>query len=611
MTTEHHILCGGISAQAAGSGASKLALNLWSDRRGCNVRLTIEDLHEKLYKNIPPQYLDLLEIATYVYCADQAIKRGARDVETMGENWRRRFHFHIPVRKAAVWNNPKVMAVLVETLGFLSDDFYEFSFQAVTGAPALQNYFDFDKGTPPTMKPEQVMMFSGGLDSLAGAIEEIIVKKRKVALVNHQSTPKFKRKYDELQRLLVEKAGDVKPVQLRVEINKEEALGKEYTQRARSFLYASLGATVAMMLGLRKLCFYENGIVSLNLPVCAQVVGGRATRTTHPRVLAGFQTLFSLLADEPFTVENPFLWLTKGEVVRKIVDAGCGPLITPSRSCAHTWETSNEHTHCGVCSQCIDRRMGIIAIKAEEFDPAAHYKLDVFTESRPKDEDKIMGAAYLEKAIQCKRLTDVSRFISENAEVVRVLRHVEGTPASAAARILDLHKRHAKEVTAALKIMLHRNLDGVIERTLPSDCLLRTAYESGSPLTMPAVEASGDGAATQKKANEETIHTHGRLRYRAGFADVWLGDEHYDLRERKQARLCLEYLVDKKAFDVDSARHLVDEIDKYVREKGDFPKSADVKIDHYFTDREKRLPKLRKELIQSAGKNGKYYLKLD
>ena len=39
------------------------------------------------------------------------------------------------------------------------------------------------------------------------------------------------------------------------------------------------------MLGLNRVHFYENGIISLNLPVCAQVVGGRATRTTHPRVM--------------------------------------------------------------------------------------------------------------------------------------------------------------------------------------------------------------------------------------------------------------------------------------------------------------------------------------
>ncbi len=33
-------------------------------------------LHGKLYKPVPKQFEDLLEIATYVYCPDQATSRG-------------------------------------------------------------------------------------------------------------------------------------------------------------------------------------------------------------------------------------------------------------------------------------------------------------------------------------------------------------------------------------------------------------------------------------------------------------------------------------------------------------------------------------------------------
>lgn len=609
MGTEHHIFCGGIGPHIASSDPPRLMLNLWNNQPGRNVRLTIEDLHEKFYKNSPSQFHDLVEIATYIFCADSALKRGARDVQTMGENWRRRLHFHIPVRNAELWNSANVKCALVETLDFLSDDFYEFTFEKATGAPPMQDYFNFDTGVAPKQKPEQVMMFSGGLDSLAGAIEEIVVKKRKVALVNHLSTPKFSRRYGELCQRLMEKSGEMKPVHVRVEVNKSQDFNKEYTQRSRSFLYASLGATVAMMLDLRKLCFYENGVVSLNLPVSAQVVGGRATRTTHPRVLAGFQNLLSLLAGETFSVENPFLWKTKGEVAKIIVAAECGPLILPSRSCAHTWETTNEHTHCGVCSQCIDRRFGIIAAQAEEFDPVAQYRLDVFTQSLPKDEDKIMVAAYLEKAIQCENLKDVPQFMTDNAEVMRALPFIEGTRSGVAGRIFDLHKRHAREVTEGLRSMLGRNLDGVIKGTLPPDCLLRISYETGSPLTMPASERKEPGET--KLTTEEVINTIGRFRYRDGFAEVWLGEEHFDLRDRKKIRLCFEFLVTKKAFDSDSARHFVDEIDVYVRKKGNYLPSADIKIDHYFNDQSGRLPKLRKELIPAAGRNGKFYLKTD
>ena len=53
-----------------------------------------------------------------------------------------------------------------------------------------------------------------------------------------------------------------------------------------------LGAAVAHSSGLDGVSFYENGIVSINLPLCGQEVGGRATRTTHPQSLHGFEKIF-------------------------------------------------------------------------------------------------------------------------------------------------------------------------------------------------------------------------------------------------------------------------------------------------------------------------------
>ena len=112
-------------------------------------------------------------------------------------------------------------------------------------------------------------------------------------------------------------------------------------------------------------------------------------------------------------------------------------LIAHSMTCTHTWEMTNQHTHCGGCSQCIDRRFAVVAAKADQYDPADHYKVDVFTQSRNKGDDKIMAAAYLERANQVKSLTDVTQFISSYAEVSRVFRYLEGSTAQAAQRVPD------------------------------------------------------------------------------------------------------------------------------------------------------------------------------
>jgi hypothetical protein len=106
----------------------------------------------------------------------------------------------------------------------------------------------------------------------------------------------------------------------------------------------------------------------------------------------------------------------------------------------------------------------------------------------------------------------------------------------------------------------------------------------------------------------ESVQIIGRFHYRAGFEDVWLGTQHYDLRLRPKARLCLAYLVQKRAFTKATARHLREEIDPYICAQGPCPKLQDVRLDDYFKDRTGKLGELRRALIRAGGGEGKYYL---
>ncbi|CAJ0867482.1 7-cyano-7-deazaguanine synthase [Ralstonia mannitolilytica] len=489
MQDKRYVLCGNASAKGISEDPARdLRLRLSGRPGHGNITLRIEDVHSKLFSSVPSRFHDLLEIATYVYSADQVIRRGADDVDTFGDGWRRDLHFVVPVRDPDFWSSAEVQETLCSTLGFLSDDQYEFDFVKLDQDHQFQEYLEFNDTQQMYGMPEQVVMFSGGLDSLAGAIDEVVNQKRRVLLVTHKSTSKLNKRHRVLEEMLAAKAGDNVPHRITVRVHKTKELNHEYTQRSRSFLYVSIGATIARMLNLKSVRFYENGVISLNLPVCAQVVGGRATRTTHPRVMKGFQDLLSLVAGEPFTVENPYIWKTKADVVKIITDAGCHDLIKHSMTCTHTWEMTNQHTHCGGCSQCIDRRFAILAAKANQHDPVEHYKVDVFTQSRDKGEDKIMAAAYLERANQVKNLTDVTQFISSYPDVGRVLKYLNYSSAGQAAqRVFDLYKRHADEVTGALDELGRRYFTQIRERSLPGDCLLRTVYESASVNSVPAV----------------------------------------------------------------------------------------------------------------------------
>ena len=67
---------------------------------------------------------------------------------------------------------------------------YHFDFELLTKDPSFESYLEFDS-TPYDGILEEVVMFSGGIDSLGGAVQEAVIDKRKVILVNHRSTEKL------------------------------------------------------------------------------------------------------------------------------------------------------------------------------------------------------------------------------------------------------------------------------------------------------------------------------------------------------------------------------------------------------------------------------------
>jgi 7-cyano-7-deazaguanine synthase in queuosine biosynthesis len=335
-----------------------------------NVFLKIADLSEAMARNVPDVLMDLIEVAVYVFAADQATARGG--VRDSGDAWRRRFQFHIPVRQPDLWSRSSVTEALVDVMSFLSDDDYSFAFTKLDHPPAVQLYFE---QLVPEFAADEVALFSGGLDSLAGSIQEELIDGRKVALISHDSASKRKPQITELAAEIAQRAKPGAVRHIPVWATKAESVGREYTQRSRSFLYAALATTVASMLGRDRIRFYENGVTSMNLPIAPQVVGGRATRTTHPQSIRGLARLFTTLLERPFTVESPFIWKTKTDVVRIIKDNGCGALVARSVSCSRTVEATKLHTHCGRCSQCIDRRFATLAAGAtDEEDPSEMYK---------------------------------------------------------------------------------------------------------------------------------------------------------------------------------------------------------------------------------------------
>jgi hypothetical protein len=367
------------------------------------------------------------------------------------------------------------MDALVHTLSFLSDDDYEFVFQQHPDPPQWWRYLDFPDAPDPVSGVAEVMLFSGGLDALAGAVDEILVQKRKIALVSHRPVSKLDRRQTNLVQELSARAEPklLAPFHVPVLANKKEFLGRDFTQRTRSFLFASFAAIVARLFNLTRVRFYENGIVSCNLPICAQVLGGRASRTTHPQVLHGFERLFAVLFETPFVVENPFFWKTRTDVISGLRATGHADLAAQTVSCAHTWQASADQPHCGTCSQCVDRRLAALAARLSEAqDPPSRYRTDLLTGQLEDVAAQTMVERIVGTAREVEKLLGPLQFLQRFGEATRLLRQLPGSPAETAVALFELHRRHARDVNDVIGRAISERVKGAGLQTLPSTCLL-------------------------------------------------------------------------------------------------------------------------------------------
>lgn len=467
----HKIYCGGFSLHQSDKNTNSISLNV--EGKEPNINLKINDISRSLVTNIPFELLDLMEIAAYVYCADQKIKRGGAVLQKMGEQWTRQLHFYIPVRCLEKWQSPELNTAIKDCLEFLSDDIYTFDFsQKATDLKQEQTYLSFsDENNNVSFDPDEICLFSGGLDSCAGAVEDIIANKKKLVLVSHYSSAKVLDVQKTLIQELKNRGYKKQILHIPVEVNKIniEKDTVEYTQRTRSFLFASLAITIANLFNRTKICFYENGVVSLNLPASNDVLGSRATRTTHPKVLRGFERIFSLLLQKSIVIDTPLQWLTKHETVALLQKNNVADFIGKTNSCTRPHKWTKEHTHCGVCSQCIDRRFSILAANLDEHDPQTQYGCDLMLGSRDKGEDIVMAANFVAFAqdISEMSLNIFQKKFPQLFDALSFYKESEPLP-----KIYAMLKRHAVSVNAVIQKTIKQNAEIMAGGRLPPKSLL-------------------------------------------------------------------------------------------------------------------------------------------
>jgi len=465
------------------SGADAIAMDVHGAAK--NVNLRIDYISRTMLGNVPDLLIDLLEVAAYVYCADQRLVRGSDKLTNFGENWRRSLCFSIPVRQLELWQHPDLHEGLADTLGFLSDDSYEFHFRKAE-KPVQPKEVYFPNLIEASTEHDDVALFSGGIDSFAGAVNDIVTFGKSVTLVGHYSSTKVRAVQENLIEGLKQRGFDRRLTYIPVWVSNENVRAREFTQRTRSFLFACLGLVVARMSGKDRFSFYENGVVSINPPVAGDVVGGRATRTTHPKVLRGLETLFSVLLDRRIEIQTPLQWLTKTEVIQKIKAAGVADMLGQTVSCTRPRKWTESQKHCGVCSQCIDRRFAVLAAGMEDHEPSANYMRDLLLGDRSADNDLRMALSYV-SLFQRVAVTPKERFLVEFPEVISALDCFPGlSTGDAGDRVFNLFQRHAKAVEDVITAALAAHVRQLLRNELPAGSLLATCFTRGHVEVGPA-----------------------------------------------------------------------------------------------------------------------------
>jgi 7-cyano-7-deazaguanine synthase in queuosine biosynthesis len=495
--------CNGATV-VSGDWAQSYALD-WRDPDG-PLNADVDEVYHRLKFSAPARLRDLLEIACYAYAADALVSRGGLTGENAGAAWRRNLHLAVGVRDPDFWRSDCIHGLLEDALGFVSEDDWSFSFAPIARTdPAVPAQLPFDaRGDAPAPAGSfsAAALFSGGLDSLAGAIT-LLSNGERLVLVSHQSSTVTAGAQERLAAALETAFGREKVVRVPFMLNLKTGVTVEESHRARSFLFAALGAVVARSFGLDGLHLHENGVVSFNLPIAGSVVGARATRTTHPQTLSLMQRLLTAAIGRSFNLHNPFLFKTKTDVVSDIAAHGLAPLIALTRSCARVRSASTMHPHCGACTQCIDRRFAALAAGKSDVDPNPLYAISIFDGERDKPEERAVAVSWVKTAIGFADIGS-KEFLAKFPQIHRATDFLDLPRAPAAQRIIDLHRRHGRTVRDVAAGVIQERAHDLVDGSLPETCLLRLAF--GAKLLDVSPPAQAQSAAASASPPSLRLH---------------------------------------------------------------------------------------------------------
>lgn len=450
---EHIILCNGakLSKTISKNKQDVVQLEYNPNSPGINVNIPLPSFVDSVF-HLPERVKDLLEIAAYVFSADRKIKRGTTN-SVEYQSWSRNLRFIIKVRDHKFWNQDVVKDLLAETLKFMTGD-GSYSFEFINGyKTGKSSFFDDEKFAITPSVPTRVILFSGGLDSLAGVIHAVENTQNNICLISHISQPGILTTQKGLLNVL-ERDYPGRCKHYKFKCNLKGDIAREETQRTRSFLYSSIAYAISVAHSQDNLYFYENGVTSINFKKRGDLLNARASRTTHPKVIGLLTDLLSKIHSSPFKIEHPFLFNTKTDILKVLAKYNKENYINSSVSCSATRMKSQNATHCGGCSQCVDRRFAAFSAELEEHDGTAIYDLDFINEYVIDRKKKTTIMDFVRLARDFKKMNFRTFYNERLSELSEIVDSIDGEDEEEKVKkIYNLCIKHGTQIEQAIKRM--------------------------------------------------------------------------------------------------------------------------------------------------------------
>lgn len=414
-----------------------------------NVKIGLQNFVTEIF-TLSDRKKDLMEMAGYIFAADRKCSRGNAN-EIVYDNWSREIELHIKVRDLEFWQNPQVNKALMEALIFMTGDFsFNFVFYDYEANPSY-TLFDNENFVVEPTDNTKIVLFSGGLDSLAGVIELLETTENQLWLVSHQSgNPSVA----QTQRNLFNEINSLYPNRVshyRYQCGLTGQQRADENQRTRSFLFNSIAFALSTTYGLNENLLFENGITSFNFPETEDMQNSRASRTTHPKTLALLMNLFSLIDGKPYNISNGFVFKSKTDVMTILKNYNKLDLVDITVSCSATRTNSGPKTHCGICSQCIDRRFASYASQVEEYDGTHLYHFDFVSQKLDTDYKMKALSNYINLAKQFSKCDLDSFYYDFNIQLIEITEYLSGhSDSETVLQMFELCSRHGSQVEKAI-----------------------------------------------------------------------------------------------------------------------------------------------------------------